>query len=170
MNSTSNHTRQLIAQLAHDQAAVRMKARDQLVHQGGQQVTRELVQAMIDPRAHVRWEAAKALQAIADPVSASALMNALEDEDQDVRWVAAEALVSLGKVGVLTVLSGLTNRAGSLEFCRSAHHVLRKSQTDAEVVARVQAALELLDCAIAAPPAAFNALVVLSHASEAIGV
>jgi len=119
--------------------------------------------ALIDPRTHVRWEAAKALQAIADPVSAPALLHALEDENEDVRWVAAEGLIALGKIGLLTVLSGLMKRAGSVAYCSSAHHVLSGCKTDANVITPVQAALEQLDSAVTAPPAAFAALVALHH-------
>jgi HEAT repeat protein len=161
--------RRLVAQLADDDASKRMESREQLVHLRSHEVARELVGAMIDPRTHVRWEAAKALQAIADPVSAPALMHALEDENEDVRWVAAEALISLGKVGLLTVLSGLTKRAGSVAFCRSAHHVLSESMTYTHVIAPVRAALEDLDRAISAPFAAIEALITLSQMPDTDG-
>jgi HEAT repeat protein len=163
MKTRLNQIRQLVAQLADAEAPVRMESREQLVHLRSHEVTLELVRAIIDPRTHVRWEAAKALLAIADPVSAPALMHALEDENEDVRWVAAEGLISLGKVGLLTVLSGLTKRAGSVAFCRSAHHVLCESKTDEQVIAPVRTALEDLDGALAAPLAAFQALITLSQ-------
>jgi len=155
--------RQLVGQLADDDACVREKSREQLIRLRSHQATPELVMALIDPRTHVRWEAAKALQAIADPVSAPALMHALDDENEDVRWVAAEGLIALGRIGLLTVLSGLMKRAGSVAFCSSAHHVLHECKTDVEVVAPVQVALEQLDSAVTAPPAALAALVALHH-------
>jgi len=138
----------LVAQLSDDEASMREKSREQLVQLGNHEVTRELVLALIDPRMQVRWEAAKALQAIADPLSAAALMHALDDEDEDVRWVAAEGLIALGRTGLLTVLSGLMKRAGSVAFCRSAHHVFSKWRTDADAINPVLAALEQLDSAM----------------------
>src|SRR5262245_59893803 len=103
-----NHPEQWIAELGDRDATVRENARHQLIRHQSPEVTRELVTALIDPSPHVRWEAAKALQSIADPVAAPALMHALDDDRDDVRWVAAEALIALGKIGQLTVLSGLT--------------------------------------------------------------
>ncbi|HQX52961.1 MAG TPA: HEAT repeat domain-containing protein [Planctomycetaceae bacterium] len=162
----TNQIRQLVHQLADDDASVRQKSREQLTLLRSLEVTRELVVALIDPRAHVRWEAAKALQAMADPVSAPALMHAMDDENEDVRWVAAEGLIALGRIGLLTVLSGLMKRAGSVAYCSAAHHVLHECKTDVDVVAPVKVALEQLDRAITAPLAAFEALVALHHAPE----
>ena len=156
--------RPLVTQLADDDAVVREKSRERLIHLGGHEVTRALVVALIDPRTHVRWEAAKALQAIADPVSAPALTLALEDENEDVRWVAAEGLIALNKVGLLSVFDGLIKRAGSIPFCKSAHHVLREIQGYERVVATVREALEQSDCAGAVPRAAYQALVALRTA------
>jgi len=155
--------RPLVAQLADDDAGVREKSRERLIHLGGHEVIRSLVSALIDPRTHVRWEAAKALQAIADPVSAPALVHALDDEDEDVRWVAAEGLIALDKIGLLTVLSGLIKRAGSIPFCKSAHHVLREVNAYARVLEPVREALEQSNCAVTVPRAAFQAPVALSR-------
>lgn len=160
-------TSKLVGQLAEPDAVVREKARKQLVELGSPDVTPALLQAVIDPRTHVRWEAAKTLQAIADPVAASSLMHALEDEDADVRWVAAEGLIALKKVGLRTVLSGLITRAGSIEFRRSAHHVLHESKAFAGIVAPVLKALGQSEPAVAAPLAAYDALVALSDTSNA---
>ena len=159
--------RPLVAQLADDDAGVREKSRERLIHSGGHEVTRSLVNALIDPRTHVRWEAAKALQAIADPVSAPALVHALDDEDEDVRWVAAEGLIALDKIGLLTVFNGLIKRAGSIPFCKSAHHVLREIQGYGAVLAPVREALEQSDCAGTVPRAAYQALVALSDRPDA---
>lgn len=153
---------QWIGQLADGDAVVRQESREQLVQRGGRDVTRALVTALIDPRTHVRWEAAKALQAIADPVAAPALMHALDDDDKDVRWVAAEGLIALDKVGLMAVLSGLIKRAGSFEYCKSAHHVLHEMKAYAGTVAPVLEALEQSEAAVTAPPAAYEALVALS--------
>lgn len=158
---------QWMSELADRDPYVRDFARAHLVEHKGAEVTRELVAALLDPRVYLRWEAAKALQEIADPIAAPALMHALEDENEDVRWVAGEALIALGKVGQLTVLSGLTRRAGSLDFCKAAHHVLHGSQADMPELAPVRAALEHLDRAIIAPVAAFQALAILSHSTGA---
>ncbi|MEZ6062131.1 MAG: HEAT repeat domain-containing protein [Planctomycetaceae bacterium] len=152
----------LIEQLAGDDAARREKSRQALVQLGGADVTRALVASLLDPHPHVRWEAAKALQSIADSVAAPALMHALDDEDEDVRWVAAEALIALEKAGLVTVLSGLISRAGSVAFCTSAHHVLHEMKKFAAVVAPVIRALEQSEPAVAAPPAAYKVLVALN--------
>jgi HEAT repeat protein len=155
---------QLVGQLSNDDAIARQGSREELIELGGPDVTRALVAALIDPRMQVRWEAAKALQVMADPVAAPALMNALDDEAEDVRWVAAEGLVALKKVGLMTVLSGLIKRARSIEFCKSAHHVLRGVKTDecASAVAPVLKALEQLEPEVAVPPAAYQALIQLN--------
>ena len=155
---TSNDLSKLVQQLADDDAAIREKSRKDLVQLGDASVTRALVVALLDPRTHFRWEAAKALQEIADPVAAPALLNAMDDEDEDVRWVASEGLAALGKVGLLTVLSGLIQRAGSIAFCKSAHHVLHELKLYAGTVAPVLTALEQSEPAVSAPPAAYEAL------------
>ncbi len=131
----SDQIAQWVNQLAADDPVVREKSRKQLVQLGGHDVTRALVQALIDPRMHIRWEAAKALHVIADPVTATALMHALDDDDEKVRWAAAQGLIALKQVGLLAVLSGLLKRAGSMEFCKAAHHVLHAQKSCADVVA-----------------------------------
>ena len=159
---------QLVAQLASKDPVARETSREQLVSIGGLEVTRALVGELTDPRAHVRWEAAKALADIADPVAAPGLMHALEDDDEDVRWVAGEAMIALGVVGLKTVLSGLTRRAGSLEFCKAAHHVLHELRPKgyAETVEPVLKTLEMSEPGVTAPPAAFNALVAMNDLVE----
>ena len=153
----------LVESLASEDPVVRQKARDRLVEIGGHEVTRALVRELVDPRQHVRWEAAKALTAIADPVAAPGLMHALDDEDPDVRWVAGEGLIALGKDGLMTALNGLTKRAMSLDYCKSAHHVLHglKGQGFAEFIAPVLNALESSEPEVSAPAAAYDALVAL---------
>ncbi len=150
----------LIGDLASTEAVKRQQAREKLIRLGGHDVTQALVAELVDPRRQVRWEAVKALSALGDPIAAPALLHALEDHDSDVRWVAAEALIGLRRVGLLTVLSGLTRRARSIEFCRSAHHVLHdlKKHGHGEVIAEVLAALDQDEPETAAPPAAHQAL------------
>ena len=155
--------RRLTGQLADEDGVVREQSRNELIQRGGHDVTRALVTALIDPRTHVRWEAAKALQVIADPVAAPALMHVLDDDDSDVRWVAGEALIALGHVGLLTVLSGLIKRAGSIAFCTSAHHVLHEMKACGDSVAQVLESLEQLEPAMTAPPAAYKALMALNE-------
>ncbi len=155
----------LIAQLASSEPVTRQKARASLVSRGGHDVTRAVAAELVDPRRHVRWEAAKALVEIADPIAAHALLLALEDKDQDVRWLAAEGLAALGETGLLTVLSGLTRRATSLEFCQGAHHVLHelKPKGHDEIMDRVLKALEASEPEVAAPVAAYDALVAIKQ-------
>ncbi|MCA9200909.1 MAG: HEAT repeat domain-containing protein, partial [Planctomycetales bacterium] len=162
-----DHVGRLIAKLASDDAAMRQESRNELVQLGGADVTRSLVLTLLDPQPHVRWEAAKALQTIADPVAAPALVLALDDDNDDVRWVAVDALVVLGDVGVLAVLNGLIKRAGSIAFCKSAHHVLHEAKSAATVVAPVLQALDQAEPAVAAPPAAYIALVELNRKLDA---
>ena len=154
---------QLIMELGSEEPTARQAARDSLVSQADPDVTRMLVAELVDPHQHVRWEVAKALTAIADPVAAHGLLHALEDEDQDVRWVAAEGLIALRETGLLTVLSGLTRRARSSEFCRCAHHVLHdlKQLFHADVIDPVLEALDANEPEVAAPVAAYRALVTL---------
>lgn len=159
----------LIEDLQSNDPVVRQVAREQLVRVGGQNATRALVGELADPRRHVRWEAAKALAEIADPVAAPALMQMLDDVDEDVRWVAGEGLVALGKVGVITVLSGLPKRAESVDFCQGAHHVLhdlKKTCGCGETIAPVLEALEEAEPAVTAPPAALKALIALKTGDE----
>lgn len=150
----------LITQLANPDPAYRQASREELVQLGGHEVTRALVAELNDPRQIVRWEAAKALLALADPIAAPALLHMLEDRDPDVRWVSAEGLVALGETGLCTVLSGLTRRARSIEFCAGAHQVLHdlKGKVRAEILMPVLAALEGSEPAVLAPVAAFAAL------------
>jgi HEAT repeat protein len=150
----------LVATLASEDPVARQLARESLVAQRSSEVTAALVAELIDPREHVRWEAAKALSALADPVSAPALLHALDDDSGDVRWLAADGLISLGKKGLMAVLSGLTKRAASIAYCESAHHVLRAcaEEGNADVIGPVLAALAESEPGISVPPAAYNAL------------
>lgn len=159
------HIASLIAKLVSDDALARERSREELVGIGGPVVTRALVGELVDPRPQVRWEAAKALEAMADPVAAPALLNALEDDQEDVRWVAGEGLVALGEVGLLTVLSGLTKRAQSIVFCKSAHHVLHdlRKKEYVELIAPVLDALTSAEPEVTAPPAAYRTLIALKQ-------
>jgi len=155
----------LIKSLSSNDPVVRQKARERLIEVGDREVTRALVGEMVNPNSQVRWEAAKALTGIADPVSAHSLMYALDDEDEDVRWVAGEGLIALGKVGLLTVLSGLAKRGQSLDFCKSSHHVLHDLNQDefGEIVAPVLKALKSSEPEVAASVAAYHALGLLRN-------
>jgi HEAT repeat protein len=153
----------LVNDLANKDPVVRQRARESLVTLRTNEVTAALVAELTDPREHVRWEAAKALSALKDPVSAPALVNALEDENGDVRWLAAEGLISLGKTGLMAVLSGLEKRAGSTTFCQNAHHVLHgcSREGNAKTIAPVLVALSESEPGVSAPPAAYAALLAL---------
>lgn len=151
---------ELIEQLASDDPVVREQSRERLVAIGTPEVTRALVRQLLDQRPKVRWEAAKALSEIADPVAAPALMHALEDDDENVRWLAAEGLVELGEVGLITTLSGLIKRARSIEYCKSAHHVMHHlgQRGHASITGPVLEALQTSQPEITAPTAAYKAL------------
>jgi HEAT repeat protein len=166
MNSPETRgTEELIANLASEDPTRREQARLELMKRRSHDVVTSLVATLTDPREHVRWEAAKALAAMADPVTAPALLVSLDDENGDVRWVAGEGLIALGTTGLLTVLQALTTEARSLALCRGAHHVLRELSVGdyAVVLAPVLAALEKSQPAVAAPPAAYDALRKLSR-------
>jgi hypothetical protein len=160
---TTGDVDSLVTDLANHDPAVRQRARESLVALGSNEVTAALVAELTDPREHVRWEAAKALAALTDPVSAPALVHALDDDNGDVRWLAAEGLVALGKTGLMAVLSGLTRRAGSTAFCRSAHHVLSgwPQEGDAKAITPVLVALNGPEPGLCVPPAAYDALMKL---------
>ena len=160
---SSGQIADLVELLNSSDAAVRQASREKLVELGGDTVTRTLVTALIDPRTQVRREAGRALQTIADPIAAPALLNALDDEDKEVRWIAGEALIALEDVGLKTVLSGLIRRAGSPEFCKSAHHVLHARKQWTQVIDPVLHALNQHEPAVMVPPAAYKALVAVSE-------
>jgi HEAT repeat protein len=150
----------LIAGLASSDPLTRARSRETLVRIGGSEVSSALMPELSDPREHVRWEAAKALVALRDPVAAPALLEALDDENLDVRWVAAEGLIELGRTGLLAVLYGLTKKSQSVDFCRSAHHVLHKlaERESSYTLEPVLAALEQEEPAVSVPPVAYSAL------------
>jgi len=160
---TENNTetiRQLIGNLANEDAQVRSTAREELVQIGGPEVTQALMLELIDTRTHVRWEAAKGLVPLRDASAAASLLIAMDDEDADVRWVAGEGLVALGNTGLMTILSGLIRNARSIQFCQAAHHVLNefKKYGNAELIAPVLNALEHSEPAVTVPPLAYAAL------------
>jgi HEAT repeat protein len=164
-------TKRLIEELESTDPVQREAARHSLVRSATPEVTVALVSELLDPRQHVRWEAAKALAGLRDPVSAPALLEALDDNDEDVRWVAAEGLIALGRTGLLAVLHGLTKHARSMGFRKSAHHVLHELQKQGEspgVIAPVLAEVEQPQSAVAAPPAAFHALMALKVGESSI--
>jgi hypothetical protein len=87
-------------------------------------------------------------------------MHALEDDDENVRWLAAEGLIELGEVGLVTTLSGLIKRARSIEFCKSAHHVMHHlaQRGYANITTPVLEALQTSQPEFTAPTAAYKAL------------
>ena len=151
--------RLLIADLANDDAGVRMAARAGLAEVGPAAVE-ALNVSLLDPQQHVRWEAAKTLEAIADVSAATALVAALHDEDADVRWVAGEALVALGGGALPPLLSELIRHSHSSDFCRGAHHVLHDlaKAGHGELLSPVIQALDGPEPGVAAPPMAFKLL------------
>ena len=151
---------ELVEGLASGDPVTRGRSREKLVAIGSHDVTRALIRELVDPRTQVRWEAAKALSEIADPVAAPALMHAMEDDEENVRWLAAEAMVELGEVGLVTTLSGLIKRARSIEFCKSAHHVMHHlgQRGHASITTPVLEALQTSEPEITAPTAAYRAL------------
>ncbi len=167
-NRETQEVNALVQQLASDDPATRQQSREQLVGIGSPEVTRALVRQLVDPRNQVRWEAAKALSEIADPVAAPALMHSLEDDDENIRWLAAEGLIELGDVGLVTTLSGLLKRARSIEFCKSAHHVIHHlgQRGHANITTPVLAALETAEPEITAPTAAYRALQIIDHVGD----
>ena len=143
----------LIADLAKEDAGVRMSARAALVELGHAAVP-ALATTLLDPQQHVRWEAAKTLESIADPSTATALVSALHDQDPDVRWVAGEALVGLGGASLPALLAGLIRHSHSVDFSRGAHHVLHDlaRQGHAKLLTPVIQALDGPEPGVAAPP------------------
>src|SRR4051812_30143992 len=153
-----------LAALASNDPVAREVARHALVRVAIPEVTVALVGELLDPRDHVRWEAAKALAALRDPVTATALLEALDDDNADIRWVAGEGLIALGRTGLLATLHGLTKKARSIGFHKSAHHVLHEFSRQglaSETIAPVLTALERGEPAVSAPPAAYHALMAL---------
>jgi HEAT repeat protein len=159
--STSQHSSQeLVATLASNDAAERIKARETLAELGASAVP-DLLQALGDPEQHVRWEAAKTLAAIGDPSAAEKLSETLGDEESDVRWVAGEALIALGHAGLKPLLTRLTKSRDSAGLYKAAHHVLHDLAQNAKlapVVKPVLTALGRSDPELAVPVAAERAL------------
>ena len=155
------HIPSLVADLASPDPAVRRKARDALVVIG-KPVVPSVIRLLSHRKPHVRWEAAKALGGIGDPIAASALVNALDDRNGDVRWLAAQGLAALGREGLQPLLAALLQRAQSCWFCEGAHHVchtLVKRKKLGPILRPLLAALKESEPEVAAPPAAYAALV-----------
>ena len=150
----------LLGDLTGGDPATREKAREALVVIGRPAVP-SLFQLLANGKPHIRREAAKALSGIADPLAATALANALEDPDGGVRWLAAEGLIVLGGEGVQPLLAALLERAQSLWFCESAHHVCHTLATRRRlgpILRPVLAALDKPEPQIGVPLAAYAAL------------
>ena len=160
-------TPELVTSLANRDPALRTEARKALVASGRLTVP-SLIQLLSHGKPHVRWEAAKAWVAFADPLSAFALVNALDDRDGDVRWLAAEGLAALDRDGLQPLLTALFERAQSCRFCDGAHHVratLAKRKKLGPILRPLLAALKQAESAVAAPPAAYAALLRLRELS-----
>ena len=169
----SSEIQSQIATLQSSDPVAREVARHALVRIGTFEVTTALVGELLDPRDQVRWEAAKALAELKDPVTAPALLEALDDDHSDVRWVASEGLIALGRPGLLAVLHGLTKKARSVGFCQAAHHVLHefvRNGYEAANISPALTALEQAEPAVAAPPAAYQALMALKVGKVTRGV
>ncbi len=150
---------ELVEQLRGRDPAKREQARFQLIEHG-KLVTPAMVRLLHDRDPHVRWEAAKILGAVADPVAALPLIEAMDDPDADVRWVASEAVVDLGFDALRPLLSALIDHNDSLQFYRSAHHVLSRlaDRQRSRELQRVVDALEQEEPGLHVPPAAGSAL------------
>jgi HEAT repeat protein len=157
--TTSESISTLVAKLKGRNPVGRTQAREDLVRVG-HHATPSLVTMLKSPVQHFRWEAAKTLVGIADPRAAQALLKAMDDRDQDVRWIAAEAMIALGREAVVPLLTALIEQAESVEFCRSAHHVLSglPPQQAGPVLTPVLRALETQTPALTVPLAAEAAL------------
>ncbi|TWU35228.1 hypothetical protein Q31b_53240 [Novipirellula aureliae] len=154
-------TETAIKELASKDGVVRERARKALVATKGHEVVHALIGELVDPQRQVRWEAAKTLSEIADPVAAIPLVHAMHDGESDVAWVAAEGVARMGMPGLMAVLSGLTRASFSLEYCKAAHHSLKrmkKSGKQVEEIDKVLAALEGAEPKLTAPIAAHHAL------------
>ncbi len=82
-----------------------------------------------------RWEAIKAISCISHPDTIPTLLKCLDDENEDIRWVAAEGMIELEKDAVKPLLKSIITNYESINFCETAHHILkelviRKSFTD----------------------------------------
>ncbi len=160
--------RALMDTLCNRDTLKRHRARLALVDIGSPAVP-YLVQALEDPDAEecVRWEAAKALSDIGDPLAAPALIDILgRDEQFGVRWLAAEGLIVMGRNGLVPLLNALIQRSDSAWLREGAHHVLRTLAGRGLYVylAPVLMALEDVEPAVQAPPAARAALDALARA------
>jgi HEAT repeat protein len=150
----------LIAALIQKDAAVRRRAREDLIAVGRPAID-VLLELLHDRRAHVRWEAAKALSGIGDPRAAPALVQVLEEDDEfDVRWVAGEGLIAMGHSGLRPLLAALAARPGSPTLQEGAHHVCHElaKRRAFRLVGPVLAALRGSEPALALPAAARAAL------------
>lgn len=154
---------ELVVLLGDASAINRELARNKLIEIGDHNVTDALAAALLNPCPSIRLEAAKALREIRDPSTAVALAHALDDEESDIRWVAGEALIGLGMIGLQAVLSDLTKRAGSVAYCKSAHHVLNNLKHLSDLVRPVIKSLECSQPGVTAPPAAYLALIALTE-------
>jgi len=82
-----------------------------------------------------RWEAIKTISSIPHPDTIPALLKCLDDENEDIRWVAAEGMIELENHAVKPLLKSILTNYESVNFCETAHHILkelvvRKSFTD----------------------------------------
>ncbi|MCA9263438.1 MAG: HEAT repeat domain-containing protein [Planctomycetales bacterium] len=157
---------QLIAEFGGKDIVEREAARQQLVAIGTTEVRRALERSLEDPSKQVRWEAAKTLAGLADSGAIPSLLKALDDDDEDVRWVAAEAMIALGDAGLRATLNELAQHAYSLDFCKSAHHVIRELKLalgHADKLEPVLDAIQMSEPEVSAAPAAYKALLALDH-------
>lgn len=160
-SARSATTQELVAQLQDRNPVARMSARAELVARCDDGAIALLIRALHNGNDRTRWEAAKTLGEIGDSAAAPALVAAMEDEAADVRWVAAEALANLGQDGLATLLGALIRRAGSTTFRQAAHHSIVRMAEEKALLTPVRRALEQSLSAVAAPVAAYTALMAL---------
>jgi len=158
-----------IEDLASDHGVTRKHAREALVELG-EPAVESLKRAMQSSVWEMRWGATKALGQldVRDASVINAFVERLDDERSGVRWLAADALISRGRDGLVAVLRALIQRAESLRFRESAHHVVHDlAESDArwyDALMPVAAALNQADAAVTVPGAARAALQTLPPA------
>jgi len=73
-----------------------------------------------------RWEAIKTLSCIPDIDTIPALLKCLDDENEDIRWVSAEGMIELEEHAVKPLLRSILANYESINFCETAHHILKE--------------------------------------------
>ena len=130
----ATYIEKLIAILSNKDGLKRQNARVLLVKIGRPAIP--YLESMLEIKEYrTRWEAIKAISCIPHPDTIPALLKCLDDENEDIRWVAAEGMIELEKYAVKPLLKSILTNYESINFCETAHHILkelviRKSFTD----------------------------------------